>query len=372
MRYIISGGGTAGHINPAIAIADKLKKEDEDADILFVGSKNGMENKLVTLAGYPISPIDACGLIRGFSLSNFKTLVKTVRAVKDAGKIISDYMPDAVIGTGGYVCFPVLYAAAKRGIFTAVHESNAVPGLAVKLLKNRVDRLFVGFEACKKALKAGEKCIVSGNPLRADFTDVSREDARIKLGIDGRYKYLIVSFGGSLGAKTVNDAALAVMKELSSKRGDILHVHGYGRNGTEDFVHEFCELGFNKCANIRASEYIYDMPMYLKAADAVICRSGAMTLSEIALSGCPSVLIPSPNVSGGHQYKNARAFSDASAAYTVDEREGKINEKTVEYVCKLITDPYHAKEMSEKVKGFAHFDPAQKIVQEIINSVKRR
>ena len=371
MRYILSGGGTAGHINPAIAIADKLRELDSESEILFVGSVSGMENKLVSLAGYPIWQLDVKGFKRSLSLSNIGAIIKTARSVRRAREILDSFRPDAVIGTGGYVCFPILFAAARQGIYTALHESNAVPGLAVKMLKNKVDRIFVGFNECAEALKVGDKCVCTGNPIKADFAALDKDEARKKLGITGKYRYVVLSFGGSLGARTVNELALNVMTEFTSKRSDVMHFHACGRIESKAFYQELEGRGLDKCKNIAVSEYIYDMPVYLSAADAVMCRSGAMTLAELAAAGAPSVLVPSPNVTGGHQYKNALAYKEAGAAFLVDERKPSDKEKAVEYIKTVITDKYRRQAMAEALKGVAHTDSSELIAREIIQLKKR-
>ena len=369
MRFIISGGGTAGHINPAIAIADKLKELDGNSEMVFVGRESGMEGKLVSNAGYPIWNLNVRGLKRSLSPDNLKTAVSTVKAVKEAKKMIESFSPDAVIGTGGYVCFPVLYAASKKGIYTALHESNAVPGLAVRLLKNKVDRVFTGFEGCAK--KLGKKALYTGNPLRCGFALHTRESAREMLGMKGKYRYLVLSFGGSLGAKTVNNVALDIMAELTSERSDILHLHSCGKNYGKSFCGELEKRGLDKCKNIRVSEYIYDMPTCICAADAVICRSGAMTLTELSAAGAPAVLIPSPNVTGDHQFKNATEYADTGAAYVVSERELSDLANAVGYVRQIITDKYKREEMSKAALAFAKTDAADKIAREILQLKKR-
>jgi UDP-N-acetylglucosamine--N-acetylmuramyl-(pentapeptide) pyrophosphoryl-undecaprenol N-acetylglucosamine transferase len=369
---VLSGGGTAGHINPAIAIADELKSRVPGIDVVFVGTKNGMENTLVTRAGYPIWQLDTVGIKRRASLSNIKALIKTAKAKRKAKKLLLEYRPDAVIGTGGYVCYPIVKAASKMGIYTALHESNAVPGLAVRMLKKRVDRIFVSFDSCKDRLGVKGRSINLGNPIKSIFSDITKEQAREKLGIKGKYRYLIVSFGGSLGAKTVNSVALEVMSELSSKRSDILHIHSYGKNADEDFFKAFSDMGLDKCKNIKASEYIYDMPLCLKAADVVICRSGAMTLTEIAMAGCASVLIPSPNVTGNHQYKNAGELSSVNAAFLVDERENNYLHQALSCVKTLILNETVRYEMERNASRFAKPYACEEIVTEILNGIQNK
>ncbi len=329
-----------------------------------------MENKLVPLASYPIWQLDTAGLKRSLSLSNISALIKNLRAQSKAREMIKRFAPDAVIGTGGYVCYPIVKAASKMGIYTALHESNAVPGLAVRALKNRVNRIFVSFKGCADALGKKEKCVYTGNPVKTQIGDISREVAREQLGVTGKYRYVIVSFGGSLGAQTVNKIALDIMGNLTSRRGDILHIHACGKSGAGDFFEQFNTQGFSKCKNIRVSEYIYDMPICLKAADIVICRSGAMTLSELAASGVASILVPSPNVTGDHQYKNALELSGANAAFVIDERkEGDIS-RALSYVNTLLSNKVLREQMGENAKSFARTDAAEQIVDEVLNSVK--
>ena len=372
MRIIVSGGGTAGHITPAIAIADKLKELDEGCEIVFVGSRNGMENKLVPRAGYPIWQLDVKGIKRKLSLDNFKAVWQTVKAVKRSKELIRDFKPDAVLGTGGYVCYPILKAAADMGVYTALHESNAIPGLAVRMLKKRADKIFVSFEECARTLNVGEKALVTGNPVKNASQELSREQAREKLGMNGRYRYLLISFGGSLGAKTVNACALEVMDKLSTRRADILHIHAYGKNDASEFFEEFKRRGYDKYKNIVVNEYIYDMPIYMRAADAVMCRSGAMTLAELASSGIASVLIPSPNVTANHQYKNAIAFENVGAAFVVDEKKGSAPEQALGYVSAIISDKELRQNMSRRALELAHPNASETIASEILRGVKQK
>lgn len=366
MRYIFSCGGTAGHINPAIAIADKLRELDEKSEIYFVGKEGGMEKTLVERAGYPIFGLDVMGIRRSLTLDNITALIKAFNATRKAEKLIEELKPDAVIGTGGYACYPMLKAAAKKGIYTVLHESNAVPGLAVKMLKKKVSRIFVSFEACKERLSVGEKCTVSGNPVSAGFLKITRDEARERLGMLGKYRYLIVSFGGSLGANTVNKCALDVMESISSKRSDVMHVHSCGKGASSEFFAELEARGYRKCKNISVSEYLYDMPLYLKAADVVMCRSGAMTLAEIAATGVASVLIPSPNVTANHQYENAYVLASKNAAFLVDEKRENELSRAVGYVRDLLNHAEIRREMAENVRSFSYENASEIIAKDIL------
>lgn len=371
MRIIVTGGGTGGHINPAIAIADALRQTDKDCEILFVGTPSGMENRLVVEAGYPIWHIDVEGIRRSLSIRNAFAAVKAIRAVGKAREIIKKFRPDAAVGTGGYVCYPMIRACSDMGIYTALHESNAIPGLAVRVLKKRTDRIFVNFPECIEALGVPEKTLRCGNPLRKGLERTKRAELREKYGITGRYRYVILSFGGSLGASALNTGALDVMERLSSKRGEILHVHACGRNGQREFFERFCALGLDKCKNIRASEYISDMPEWMNVADVVVSRSGAMTLSEIASAGRASVLIPSPNVVDDHQYKNAKAFSDAGAAYLVTEGSEDMS-RLPEIVDTVLSDRRVRFKMEERASAFDVPNAGRTIAEEILKGIEEK
>ena len=366
MRYLFCGGGTAGHVYPALAIAETLSSLDGNAEIFFIGTKNGMENQLVRRAGYPIWQIDAVGLKRSLSLKNLSVAVKTAKAVGAAKRIISDLRPDAVIGTGGYACYPVVRVAYGMGIYTALHESNAVAGLAVKTLSKKADRIFTGFPECI-GIKNG---IYTGNPLRSGLLNVDRESARAELGINGKYKYLTVSFGGSLGARAVNEIALCVMERLSAVRSDVVHYHSCGRDG-EYFFAQMKARGLDGRANIRVSEYIHNMPTLLCAADAVICRSGAMTLAELAAANAPAVLVPSPNVTGAHQLKNAKSYEAAGAAYLVDERETGACERALTYMTALLTDPDKRERMRRCIGKLSRPDASIEVAKTILEDIRR-
>ena len=372
MKIILSGGGTGGHITPALAIADALVRADKDMKILFVGSKKGMENTLVPNGGYPIWSIDSAGYKRGKGLENIKTVVKNIKAMGEADKIIEKFRPDGVIGTGGYVCFPIIYRASKKGIYTALHESNAVAGLAVKLLSSRGDRIFLNFVECENSIKDKEKILQYGNPLRNAIGVSSRSEARKELLGSSGCRKLILSFGGSLGAQAINESALEIMKEISSKNRWVKHIHASGKQGYNEFYKKFCERGFDQCPNIELKEYIYDMPKIMQAADVVISRCGAMTLSEIAAAGRASVLIPSPNVTDDHQFKNAMAFSNGGAAFVVSEHNGDEMGKIPQYVETLLTDDALRASMEANAKKFDYPGAADAIAARIIKEIRNK
>lgn len=322
MKVVMTGGGTAGHVNPALGIASIIKRNIPGAEIEFIGTKDRLEATLVPKAGYPIHFIEVYGLRRSLSPKNIKTAWKTLTSVIASKKLLKKIKPDLVIGTGGYVCFPVCYAASKLGIPMALHEANAEPGFAVKMLKNRADIVFVNFAEAGKFLN-GAKCKVihSGMPIDHGFTSIDRNDARQSVKLTDCEKYSILSFGGSLGAAHINNAVLDFMQNYLTKHPKIGFTHAAGGRGYPEMKKRFEELGLDKYPNISLKEYIYDMPTRMVAADLVICRSGAATLSELCAVGAPSVLVPSPNVTNDQQYKNAKVLEDRGAALVIRDAE---------------------------------------------------
>lgn len=322
MRVLMTGGGTAGHINPALAIASKIKQENPDADILFVGAEGRMETQLVPAAGFPIRTVDVRGFQRKLSLKNvgrnLSAAVHAVTAGTASARILREFRPDIAIGTGGYVCGPILRKAAQMGIPVVVHESNAFPGVTVKMLAKSATVL-VADEAARRHLPENTRVIVTGNPLRPDFLSIGKEQARKELGLDGRP--LILSFGGSLGARRLNETMTEVLRR-SHAQGRFQHIHATGRSGWDSTCAALKENGVPlKGGGITVREYIDDMPRCMAAADVVISRCGAMTLSELPAAGKASILIPSPNVAENHQYYNAMALVKKEAAVCIEEKD---------------------------------------------------
>lgn len=328
MKVLLAGGGTAGHINPAIAIANYLEAKEKEVNILFAGTPKGMEKELVEKAGYEFAPVQVSGFMRKFSakgiVHNVRAMAQVVTANFSSIKLIREFCPDIVIGTGGYVSGPVVRAATKLGIKTLIHEQNAFPGVTNKLLANKVDCVLVSVEEAKNHFPPNTYCEVVGNPIREPIILGSKKQAREKLQIGDQI--CVLSFGGSLGARVINRAA-ADLIAWNYKQGKVFHIHGYGRLGTDSFpiMLEERGLSFERLTaaqsdpNIRISEYLDDMALYLAAADLVICRSGAVTLSELEACGKPSILIPSPYVAENHQYHNAMVLKKHGAAEVITE-----------------------------------------------------
>lgn len=369
MRVLMSGGGTGGHVNPAIAIANIIKKNCPDAEIAFVGTKRGIESKLVPHEGYKLYHIQIQGIRRSLSPSNIKTAYLAYRSFGHCKKIIKEFKPDVVIGTGGYACWPVVRAAASMKIPTVLHESNAAPGFAIKMLEKKVNHVFVNFEETIPQLKCPEKAVRVGNPLRGDFSTVSKTEARKNQGIEGKYRTFVLSLGGSMGAERINFEVIDMMKEYTSKNPDILHIHATGAIEYEIAKKMFEDAGLDKYGNLRLMEYIYDMPEKMAAADIVINRAGAMTLSEIAMLGKASVLIPSPNVTNNHQYKNAAVLEKAGAAVLIEEKNlgGGALTKAVK---ELAENREKRSNMETRVSEFAVKDAADRIYEYITEILK--
>ena len=365
MKVLLAGGGTAGHINPAIAIANTIKARDKNAEIAFIGTKKGMENNLVAKAGYPLYHIEMRGLRRSLSLSNIKTAYYYFTAPIKAKKLLLDYQPDVVIGTGGYLCWPLLHAAAKLGIPTAVHESNAIPGKAVKMLEDDVDRIYINFPTTEQYFTETDKILCVGNPLITMPDTKTETDLREKLGIPANTKKILLSFGGSLGAQRVNEEVLALMRDYTAHHPEIFHIHATGKIEYEDAMAMAKEYGVDDKPNIRLLEYIYDMPLWEKAADAVICRAGAMTIAEMALLGKACILIPSPNVANNHQYENAKRLSDANAAI-MHEEKNLTPSALIESVQSILEDEEAASSLSQAIKGFAKPEAADDIYKDLL------
>lgn len=375
MRVLMTGGGTGGHVNPALAIANTIKLNDPDAVIEYVGTKKGIENKLVPKAGYPIHYVEIQGFRRKLSPANLKAAYLAVTSPIKARTIIEEFKPDIVVGTGGYVSWPVVKAAADMGIPTALHESNAIAGVAVKMLQKYVDRIYLNFDKTGETLTCErEKLMKVGNPVMTGFASISREEARAKLGIDEKYKYIILSYAGSMGAEKVNDAILCLMKEFTSKNPDVYHIHATGAIEHELMTSQFKEMGLDKFENIELCEYIYDMPLKMAAADLTINRAGAMTVSELAITGKSAIFIPSPNVAENHQYKNAKVLADADAAGLFEEKELTDGAKPlVEKVKALLTDEGETerRKWSENIRQFAVADSNKLIYNDLLKLVEK-
>lgn len=369
-KILIAAGGTGGHINPALGTAGYIKEQHPSAQIAFVGTADKMEAKLVPQAGYELKTIEISGFWRSFSAEaikhNIGTVKKLLKSSSQIKKIIKDYQPDLVIGFGGYVSGPVLRMAAKMGIPTAIHEQNAYPGVANKAVAGQVDRVMLTAQQAEQYMNPKNPCVVTGLPIRGDILKSDRDFARAELNIGN--KPLILSMGGSLGAKPVNDAVLGLILN-KYKDNDCVFLHATGKGGewfTEALEKEGVDLKANP--HVRVVEYI-DIPKCLPAADLVVCRSGASTLSELQALGKPSILIPSPYVTENHQYHNAMALVNNGAAEILEEKDLTPDSLT-ERVNALLADKSKLAEIGENAKKMAVVDATKRIYDTLCEIIK--
>ncbi len=374
MKFLMVCGGTAGHINPALAIAGRLRETMPGSEFLFVGAGRELENRLIPAAGYEIRNITITGFARGIKPGDIKHNMTTLKNLsvskKECREILDVYAPDAVIGTGGYVCYPVLKAAAGRGIPTAVHESNAVPGLTTKMLSGTVDRVMAAFPSVKEHCKKPERVVITGTPIREDFLRFSREEAKRRLGIAG--KPLVVSFWGSLGADNMN-SKMADFIRLNSRSGAMHHLHatGNGDTGVARMIERLGEMGvYGLPAWVDLRPYIDDMGLVMTAADLILCRAGASTLAEITALGRASILVPSPNVTNDQQTKNARELEKAGGAILVSE-EGLTGEQLYNTAVSLIRDRARLDALERGSAKLGVRDASGKIVEVISELLKK-
>ena len=368
MKVIFTCGGTGGHINPAIAVAKRLKERKPNCEILFVGADDGMETKLVPREGFRLETVTISNYLRSFKPSaiwhNIQTIGTIRRALKKSDRIISDFKPDVIVGTGGYASYPMLKMGTKRGIPTALHEANAVPGLATRMVCDKVDRIMVSFEESRKEYKHADRVIPVGMPVREEFVYTKKAEARKELGLDD--KPFVVSAWGSLGAREMNKKIAGFMK-LECQEGKYRHVHATGSFGWRWMPEYVKEQGVDLASQdlVTMQEYIYNMPTLMAAADLFISRAGASTLNEIAAAGTPCIIVPSPNVTNNHQEKNARILEQRGAAVVIRESDC---DGTVLYeeAKKLLEDTARREAMSKALRDMAVIDSAERILEIVL------
>lgn len=362
MKVIFAGGGTAGHINPALAVAGHIKEKDPRAQILYIGAKGGMEERLVPAAGFAFKGIEVSGFKRSFSpkamKDNIITAKRAITASRESKKIIKEFKPDICVGTGGYVSGPVLRTAARMGIPIVIHEQNAFPGVTTKMLAKYAKRIMLAIPQAKERIKGEHRFVVTGNPVRREVIRAEKGPSRQALGLDDRP--VILSFGGSLGARKINEG-VADLIARSGKDGKYQIIHAYGQYG-KWFPDLLKEKGVNAdtCDNLDIREYISNMSTCLAAADLVICRAGAITISELQVQGKPSILIPSPNVAENHQYHNAMALVKEQAAMIIEEKDltPQLLEKTVD---DMVVDTRKLQKYADNARNMAIIDANHRI-----------
>jgi len=362
MNLIFTCGGTAGHINPAIAVANAMRERYPDCRILFIGATGHMEEKLVPQAGFEVKCLPGTGLSRKLNLAGIKRNLYAVKcvldAVKECKRLFREFKPDAVIGTGGYASFPALYAAQSMGIPTCVHESNAVPGVTTKMVASKASRVMVAFEESVKFYKHPEKVEVVGMPVRKEFLTTTKEEARKELGLSG---HVVVSAFGSQGAKVMNETMADMMPLEQKDHFPFHHIHATGSFGKEWMPKRVKDNGVDyetvRALDIR--EYIYNMPTVMAAADVIISRSGSATCNEIAACGTPCILIPSPNVTNNHQEKNARVLEQAGAVVVLEK--DCTPEAMYATVRQLLAEEDRRQEVSRNLRSMVRQDSTERI-----------
>ncbi|MBQ9940626.1 MAG: undecaprenyldiphospho-muramoylpentapeptide beta-N-acetylglucosaminyltransferase [Clostridia bacterium] len=357
MRVLLSGGGTGGHINPALSIAKKILKSEPDAQIAFVGTPYGMENRLVPREGFKLYHVDVKGIIRKPTLKNIPILYKAITSPIKAKKILNEFKPDIVIGTGGYASWPIVKAAAKAGIPTAIHEQNAVPGVTTKMLSRYVDKVMISFRESAQYIENQDKTVLVGNPVSPDVLTVDKKSAREKFVPDARP--YILSFGGSLGAREINNNVLEFIRKYTASH-NVFHTHAIGGYEWERRTQEIKAL--SDISNAEILDYIYDMPQRMAASDIVICRAGAITLAELQVLGKPAILIPSPNVTNNHQYKNALVLKNHGACELIEEKDLTC-ETLSDMVDRLLSDNEKLKTMENNMYALAIRDSSERIYE---------
>lgn len=374
MHILFAGGGTAGHINPALAIAGYIKEKKPDTKISFIGTASKLESRLVPDAGYDFYTIDVEGFQRKLSPQNIKRNIsaayKAVKSSGDAKKLLKKLEPDLVVGTGGYVSGPVVRQAQKLGIKTAIHEQNAFPGVTTKMLSEKADAVMLAMPEAEKYLKLNKKPFITGNPVRGAVLKADKAEARKKLGIDNRL--MILSFGGSLGARIINETAADVIA-WHWKGGKYFHFHGAGQSGYKSAKALLESKGVDLChaPTVRFSEYINDMDLCMAAADLVICRAGAITLSELEAQGKAAILIPSPYVAENHQYHNAMTLADKGGAVVIEEKN-LTGEALLGAVKGLLEDPGKLTEMGRNSASAAVRDTNDRIYRILMDILGKK
>lgn len=366
MHILFAGGGTAGHINPALAVAGYIRDKHPDVHISYIGTPDKLEAKLVPEMGYNFRTISVAGFQRKLSLENIgkniSAITKAFTSSINAKKILKEIQPDVVVGTGGYVSGPVLREASRLGIKTAIHEQNAFPGVTTKMLAPNVDVVMLAMPEAEKYLKLKKKPFITGNPVRKELLQITREEARARLGLDD--KPLLLSFGGSLGALRINEAVCGLI-EWHNGTDKFYHIHGTGKAGYSGVMNTLKEKNIALSDKIDIREYISDMDVCMAAADLIVCRAGAITLSELLACGKPAVLIPSPYVAENHQYHNAMTLKKIGAAEIIEEKD-LTSEKIIEVVSHLIQNKPKLMAMSEAARKGAIMDANERIYEIIM------
>lgn len=366
MRVIIAAAGTAGHINPGLAIANKIKEEQKNSEIIFIGTNRGLENDLVPRAGYELKTIDAYGLSKEVSLENFKRLYKTYKGIGEAKKIVKEFRPDIVIGMGGYICGAVVVAAKKHNIPVLLHESNSFPGKAVQMLAKKADTVLVSFKEAQDKIKNCKNVVYTGTPVKIkkqNYSDSKRKEIINSLGLNPQ-KPIVLIFGGSQGAQRINEAIIEIIKKGLNKNYQVVWATGPKQYDIIKEELKKSNINIEKIENMKIMPYIYNMEEVENICDVVVSRSGAMTITEIANLGKPSILVPLPNVSNNHQMHNAKVLENigASKIITNDSLNGELLNNTIK---SIVLDKKVCNEMGKNAFKISTDNVEEKIYEQI-------
>ena len=366
MKVIIAAAGTGGHINPGIAIANKIKEKEPDSEIIFIGTNRGLENDLVPRAGYSLKTIQAYGFNRKISLDNFKKMYKTFRSIGEARKIIQEFQPDIVIGTGGYICVPVGMAAKKARIPIILHESNAFPGIAIKMLSKKADTILLGFEDARKRIPNAKKIAVTGTPTKVKYIEVSNSQ-RIQLikqlGLQEDLP-IALCFGGSQGAQSINESLVQIIKQQKNSNYQIIWAAGPAQYEQVKEKLIECQMEIEHLEKVKIVPYIYNMEEIMNIVDLVVCRSGAMTITEISNVGKPAIFIPFPFATENHQEYNAKVLEKVDAAKIILDKN-LTADLLNDMIENMVSDAEKLKRMGKNAKNISIENVEEKIYQEI-------
>lgn len=366
MKVILSGGGTGGHIYPALTIADQIKKLSPAAEIIFIGTKHGLEKDIVPRYGYPLKFIEVAGFKRSLSLDTLRSAGKLLKGLLDANRILNREKPDLVIGTGGYVCGPVVFLAALKGIPTCIQEQNAMPGVTNKILAHYVKKIFLGYQEAGKYFAGKTPKEYTGNPIRTEILNYQKEDALQELKLDKNKKTVLVS-GGSRGARSINNAMLDAESMLAGRQ-DVQVLHVTGEANYQQYMQQMQERGI-KSENIIVKPYLHNMPAALAATDIAVFRAGAIGLAELMAKGIPSVLVPYPYATANHQEFNARAVEARGAARVILDKELS-GDKVLEVIEHLLLHNNELEKMQQAAKGLGRPRAAAIIAKQALSLIK--
>lgn len=371
MRVIVAAAGTAGHINPGLAIANKIKEEQKDSEIIFIGTTRGLENDLVPRAGYELKQIEAYGLSKEISINNFKKIIKTLGATEKVRKIIKEFKPDIVVGAGGYICGPVVWAAKKENVPVVLHESNAFPGKAIKMLAKKADTVLISFEEARNKISNARNIVFTGTPIKIKKQNYTGEEKRnilqqVKLNDN---KPIVLVFGGSQGAQKINEAIIGIIQNKLNKNYQIIWATGPKQYDIIKQELSNKNIDIDNIENTKILSYIYNMEEIMNISDVIVARSGAMTITEISTLGKPSILVPLPNVSQNHQLYNAKVLESVGAAKIILNEDLEKNILNNE-INKIVEDEKKIQDMSQKALSKSVGNVQEKIYNEIIKLVK--